>query len=189
MEAVGRGSEAGMDAAILLRHTDFVLGHTAGNSFAWKQSIAGPKQEYSGGHGVCGPQGCSKKRENTHIWSNTNSTTINQTTFLQLHTAGTVTSRVPTQECGLVYCGGVCVAPYMHILSFFELGPQTPRPPEYSCFGPAIDCFHAKLLRAVCPKQESCVPKQDCCVHSRFGSATDCFHAKLLPTVCRSRKK
>ena len=105
MEAVGRGSEAGMDAAILLRHTDFVLGHTAGNSFAWKQSIAGPKQEYSGGHGVCGPQGCTKKRENTHIWSNTNSTTINQTTFLQLHTAGTVTSRVPTEVCGLVYCG------------------------------------------------------------------------------------
>ena len=52
MEAVGRGSEAGMDAAILLRHTDFLLGHTAGNSFAWKQSIAGPKQEYSGGHAV-----------------------------------------------------------------------------------------------------------------------------------------
>ena len=39
MEAVGRGPGAGMDAAFLLRHTAFLLGRTAGNSFAWKRSI------------------------------------------------------------------------------------------------------------------------------------------------------
>ena len=150
MEACGCGSEAGIDAAFPLRHIALLLRHTVGNSFAWKRLVADPKLRWARG---LGPQ--FKKREHMHLWSNTNSTTINQTTFLQLHTAGTVTSRVPTQECGLVHCGGVCVAPYMHILSFFELGPQTPRPPEYSCFGPAIDCFHAKLLPAVCPSRKA----------------------------------